>query len=144
MRRCFTKDGELRNAIERWLYRNRVHTVCLYQEDQWNLYLCYTRPHQDSPLVTASSAQPLPVAPPPMTRTSNSVVFFKVSIWASLEGGSLLTGSETQSAASTKARFTWGRRRPFLGVCLECQFNIFCKIPKERLVAEIRNARARP
>jgi hypothetical protein len=66
---------------------------------------------KDSPLVTASSAQPHPVAPPPITRMSNSGVFFKVMSWASLEGGSLFTGSVRYPAASTYARLTWGKAR---------------------------------
>ena len=126
------KERKIKQCNRNVTSQHGAHTVCLYQKDRWNLYLCYIHPHQNSPLVTASRAQPLPVAPPPMTSTSNSVVFFKVSIWASLEGGSRLTGSETQSAASTKARFTWGKR-PFSNVRLECQFNKFYDILKKDL-----------
>ena len=41
------------------------------------------------PLVTASRATPQPEAPPPITKTSNSGVFFKALMWTDLEGRGL-------------------------------------------------------
>ena len=38
------------------------------------------------PLVTASRATPQPEAPPPITKTSNSGVFFKALMWTDLAG----------------------------------------------------------
>lgn len=99
--KCFMKDGKLGKATEVWLYEHRMHTVCLPGGGKVEALYVSQHPHRNSPLVTASRAQPHPVAPPPITRISNSDMFRKVSIWASLEGGSLLTGSETYSAAST-------------------------------------------
>lgn len=123
-------------------HRGRL-CVCT-REEIWKLSLSVSRPSTpDLPLVTASSAQPHPVAPPPMTRTSNSDVFLKVSIWASREGGSLFTGSESYSAALTYARLIWCKRRPFSVVGLECSLNTFYNMLEE-IGKEIRNTRATP
>lgn len=44
----------------------------------------------DKPLVVASKAAPAPVAPPPTTNTSNSILFWladtNVDIWSDLDG----------------------------------------------------------
>ena len=54
------------------------------------------------PLVTESSATPHPVAPPPITNTSNSVVFFKALICTDLDG----RGMFGLSSATFPAAFT--------------------------------------
>ena len=57
------------------------------------------------PLVTASRATPHPVAPPPITNTSNSGVYFSELVWTALDGkGTFGFTPDTFSAAFTVKR----------------------------------------
>lgn len=53
------------------------------------------------PRVQASNAHPAPVAPPPMIRTSYSLVFFNVFTCSSLVGKGLFNGRGLHTSACT-------------------------------------------
>lgn len=52
----------------------------------WEKYGYFLELHNALPLVTASRATPHPVAPPPITKTSNSGVYFSELVWTLLDG----------------------------------------------------------
>lgn len=61
--------------------------------------------HNLLPLVMASRATPHPVAPPPITNTSNSGVYFSELVWTVLDGkGTFGLTTATFSAAFTVKR----------------------------------------
>ena len=52
----------------------------------WKRYGYFLELHNVLPLVTASRATPHPVAPPPITKTSNSGVYFSELVCTVLDG----------------------------------------------------------
>lgn len=106
--------------------------LCLHREERWKPHLCCD---PSTPRLTLMWTDPghshflLLLLQWQVHRTQ---MCFSKSVSELLWRRLLLTGSETQPAASTKARFTWDKRRPFSDTIWNANDKFYITLKKER------------